>query len=66
MTHTINSARTAAVATDVFWQPITPDTPHSVKLQLINKNAGIATYGQLTGKGEYWTHWAPLPKWGVL
>jgi hypothetical protein len=61
--HTINSARTAAVATDVFWQPITPDTPRGVRMLLICKASGIAQVSTVFAKEAFFTHWAPLPKW---
>lgn len=63
MNHKLNTDRTVAVATDVFWQPINTDTPRGVKLQLISKSAGVAQFGLWDGKDPFWTHWAPLPKW---
>ena len=61
MTHTINNAKTAAVAIDYYWLPVNEDTPRGVKLQLLTVG-GIATYGQYN-KGATWvTHWAPLPR----
>ena len=60
-THTLNSARTVAVATDVYWMPIDKDTPRSVKLQLLSIG-GVAQYGSLNGDMSFYTHWAPLPK----
>lgn len=61
MTHTINSAGTAAVAVDYYWLPIDGDTPRGVKLQLLGKG-GVATYGIWNGRDTFYTHWAPLPK----
>lgn len=61
MTHTINSNRTVAVATDYFWQPIGADTPEGVKLQLLGKG-GVAVYGTWNGKDTFYTHWVPVPK----
>ena len=59
MTHTLNAAKTVAVATDVYWQPI--DTaPRGVKVQLLGKG-NVATYGTYYGD-PFWTHWCPLPK----
>lgn len=52
----------AIVDTDYYWQPI--DTcPMSAKVQLLSRY-GIAVYGEYHGKneGNFWTHWAPLPK----
>ena len=60
-THTLNAAKTVAVATDVYWMPIDKDTPRSVKLQLLSIG-GVAQYGSLNGDMSFYTHWAPLPK----
>ena len=60
MTHTLNAAKTVAVATDVYWIPIDENTPRSVKLQLLGKG-NVATYGTYFGD-PFWTHWCPLPK----
>lgn len=52
----------AIVDTEYYWQPI--DTcPTSAKVQLLSKY-GIAVYGEYHGRneGNFWTHWAPLPK----
>lgn len=62
MTHTINGAKTVAVATDTYWIPIDADTPRSVKLQLCSKRYGVATYGVIGIKELYFDYWAPLPK----
>lgn len=43
-----------------FWQPIAT-CPLGVKVQL-NSRAGVATYGVLSSRNNFWTHWAPLPK----
>ena len=60
-THTLNSTKTVAVATDVYWLPIDKDTPRSVKLQLLSIG-GVAQYGTLSGDVSFYTHWCPLPK----
>ena len=60
-THVLNSTKTVAVATDVYWMPIDKDTPRSAKLQLLSIG-GVAQYGTLTGDVSFYTHWAPLPK----
>ena len=60
-THTINTAGTVAVATDVYWIPIDKDTPRSVKLQLLSIG-GVAQYGVLQADTSFYTHWCPLPK----
>lgn len=64
--HTINAERTAAVATDVFWQPITPTTPCGVKVLCINKRSGIAQVSTIFTNERFFDHWAPLPKWPAL
>ena len=51
----------ACVDTKYHWRPITADTPRGVKLQLVNKPAGVAVYGKLGTGNDFWTHWAPLP-----
>ena len=60
-THTINSTKTVAVATDTFWMPIDKDTPRSVKLQLLSIG-GVAQYGNLQADTSFYTHWCPVPK----
>jgi hypothetical protein len=61
MTHTINTAKTAAVAWDYYWLPITKDTPRGVKLQLLTQG-GVAIYGHWDGKNTFYEAWAPMPK----
>lgn len=56
-----DSTRTASVDRGYHWQPITPSTPRGVKMQLINRSAGVATYGKLETDAGFWTHYAPLP-----
>jgi len=58
---TLNSTNTVAVDRSYPWLKIDKDTPLGVKLQLINRNAGVAVYGALTAHDKFWTHWAPLP-----
>ena len=58
---TMNSGKTVAVATDVYWMPIDADTPRSAKLQLLSIG-GVAQYGTLNGDTSFYTHWCPLPK----
>lgn len=62
MNYKLNTDKTAAVATDTFWQPITKDTPTGVKMLLINKHFGVAIVSTYIGQHLQWTHWAPLPK----
>jgi hypothetical protein len=52
----------AAVVDDQYpWRPITADTPRGQKLQLINRQSGVAQYGELHTDATWFTHWAPLP-----
>lgn len=59
-THTLNTNKTVAVSTDVYWIPIGMDTPRNVKLQLLSAG-GVASYGPYQGE-QFWTHWQSLPK----
>lgn len=43
------------------WKRIDENTPRGTKLQLINKNAGVAQYGIYHGGDTFWTHYARLP-----
>lgn len=57
-----DSTRAAAVDKSYPWIKINAATPLRRKLQLINKPAGVATYGELTHTGEqFWTHYALMP-----
>lgn len=42
---TINASRTAAVNQGFYWIPVDENTPTGVKLQLINRKLGVATFG---------------------
>lgn len=59
-TYKLNSDNTVAVSNDTYWLPTGPHTPRGVKVQLLGKG-GIAVYSTYHD-GEFWTHWAPLPK----
>ena len=58
---TTNTAGTVAIDKGYHWRPIDADTPLGVKLQLINRRYGVATYGAVFSHNSFWTHWAPLP-----
>jgi len=60
MTYKLNSEKTVAVSTDVYWLPISSDTPRGVKLQLLGAS-GVAVYGIYNGD-KFWTQWQSLPK----
>lgn len=72
----LNAEKTVAIDKGYHWRKVNNDTPIGVKLQLINKDAGVAFYGTLTSqtrrmlaecellahqKANFATHWAPLP-----
>lgn len=61
--YSLNSRKSVAVSTKVTWRPIDEFTPRGVKMQLISKASGVATYGSITSSEEHWTHWAPVPAW---
>jgi hypothetical protein len=56
----INSTRTAAVDRGYHWIAIDANTPRGVKLQLIHRPSGVATYS-IYRNCDHWTHWSPLP-----
>ena len=60
-TPTTDSTRVAVVDDTYHWRKIDGNTPRGSKLQLINRGAGVATYGTLGTDPGHWTHWAPLP-----
>lgn len=57
----LDSTRQAATDKGVHWIPINPETPLGVKMQLINRLAGVATSGMLPDASKHFTHWAPFP-----
>jgi hypothetical protein len=57
---TTNAAGTVAIDLLYHWQPIGPNTPRGVKLQLINVKDNVAYYGLYNG-GKMATHYCPLP-----
>lgn len=59
----LNSRKSVAVSTTTKWKPIDEHTPRGVKMQLISKASGVATYGVLTSDVGHFTHWAPAPAW---
>lgn len=56
----LNADHTVAIDRQYHWRKIDKDTPRGVKLQLIDRSAGVAHYGHYTGNDSF-THWAPLP-----
>lgn len=63
MNFKLNTEKTVAVSTDVYWEPINESTPRGVKLMLINRQANVAKLGMWDGKDTFWTHFATLPQW---
>jgi len=57
----LNSERTVAIDKGYHWREIDAHTPRGVKLQLINRAAGVAVYGSIGTDPGFWTHWAPVP-----
>lgn len=56
-----NKDRTTVIDPSYHWQPIST-APFGKKVQLINKDAGVAVYGHVNAtKEQFFTHWAPLP-----
>lgn len=63
MSFHINRDGSTIVDPNYFWIPRVEMVPTtSSKVQLINQPAGCATYGTWSSRDDYWTHWAPLPK----
>jgi hypothetical protein len=56
----INSSGTAAVDRAYHWLDIDKDKPRGVKLQLIHRPSGVATYS-IYRNCDHWTHWRELP-----
>lgn len=57
----VNTNNTVAIDRDYHWREIDTETPRGVKLQLINRAAGVALYATYNGTDKHFTHWAPLP-----
>lgn len=60
MSASLDSTGTTAVDRNYFWQPLST-CPRGAKVQLLGRG-GVAMYGTYTGKEQFYTHWAPLPK----
>jgi len=60
VTH-LNADQTVAIDPATKWIPINALTPRGVKLQLINKAAGVALYGALLPGDTFFTHYYPVP-----
>ena len=63
MSFQLSTDRTTIVDPNYFWIPRVEATPSAgSKVQLINRPAGCATHGNWSHRDDFWTHWAPLPK----
>ena len=57
-----SSDNAAVVDKGYHWIPINADTPRGSKVQLINRDYGVAQYGVLDTHNKFgYTHWAPCP-----
>ena len=56
-----NTEKTAIIDRSYHWRKIDSDTPLGIKMQLINKQYGVAMYAILGSTNKWFTHWAPLP-----
>lgn len=58
----LTSDRSAAVATDYFWEEdMSTCPPPPTKVQLLGAG-GVAVYGQYNGRDPFWVAWCPCPK----
>ena len=63
MSFQLSTDHTTIVDPNYFWIPRVEATPSAgSKVQLINRPAGCATHGNWSHRDDFWTHWAPLPK----
>ena len=60
MTHKITSDGAAAVTPNVKWLKIDESTPAGVRMQLIEKEQGVA-YTRIHLSDDGFDHWFPLP-----
>jgi hypothetical protein len=57
----VDATRVALIDKDYHWNPIDGSSPHGSKMQLINRRYGVAIYGSINSREQFFTHWAPLP-----
>lgn len=57
----LNSAKTVVVDKGYHYRKLDTSTPRGGKLQLVNRHAGVAAYGNYNPAYGFWTHYAPLP-----
>jgi hypothetical protein len=56
-----DNTRVALTDKGYHWLEIDAQTPRGAKVQLINRQAGVAIYGTIGSHEKFFTHWAPLP-----
>jgi hypothetical protein len=57
----VDNTRVALVDRGYHWNPINSSAPQGSKMQLINRRFGVAIYGSINSREQFFTHWAPLP-----
>jgi len=62
----VTASGAAAVDQQYHWREIDDKTPRGAKIQLISKRYGVAQYGTIGTNVNFFTHWAPLPKFKEL
>ena len=57
----LNSNKTVAVSTEVYWIEDMTSCPRGVKVQLLGAG-GVAQYGTYDGKNPFWKKWQSVPR----
>lgn len=57
----LNTDRTVAVSTDVFWNEDMENCPRGCKVQLLGAG-GVAVYGLYDGRDKFWVGWQAVPR----
>ena len=60
MTHHTNTDKTAVVADDYYYKPMS-ECPIGQKVIMLGQG-GVSAISQWNGKEAFWLGWAPLPK----
>ena len=56
-----DNTRVALIDKGYHWNLIDGNSPHGSKMQLVNRRYGVAIYGSISSREQFFTHWAPLP-----
>jgi hypothetical protein len=56
-----DNTHVALIDKGYHWNLIGPQSPHGSKAQLVNRRYGVAIYGSISSRDQFFTHWAPLP-----